>query len=308
MNWDSSSDMHNAIKKKAKDLGFDLCGIAPVRSLDDHGKRLKEWIECGHHGEMAYMNRNVEKRIDPSLLVDNARSVIVTGMNYYSSYEPEKNQPVFSRYALGWDYHKVLKDSLYELLAYIKESRPDTRGRVFVDTAPVLERAWAVEAGLGWAGKNSMLINKKLGSYFFLGLIISDAELDYDSAENKDYCGSCRKCIDACPMSAIKDDRTIDSNKCISYLSIEYKGDMPPGYGEKAGRRVFGCDICQEVCPWNRKAPETKIKEFEPLPGIKSYTSEQWKSISRDEFYSVFEDSAVLRTGYKGFMRNLRHS
>ncbi len=297
--------MHNVIKKKAKDLGFDLCGIAPVHSLDDHGKRLKEWIEHGHHGEMAYMNRNVEKRIDPRLLVDNACSVIVTGMNYYSSYEPEKNQPVFSRYALGRDYHKVLKDRLHELLAYIKESRPDTKGRVFVDTAPVLERAWAVEAGLGWIGKNSMMINKTLGSYFFLGLIITDAELDYKSVENKDYCGSCRKCIDACPMSAINEDRTINSNKCISYLSIEYKGDMPPGYEEKAGRRVFGCDICQEVCPWNRKAPETKIKEFEPLPEIKSYTSEQWKSISSNEFYSVFKNSAVLRTGYNRFMKML---
>ncbi|MFP4487939.1 MAG: tRNA epoxyqueuosine(34) reductase QueG [Bacteroidales bacterium] len=305
-NWDFSSDMRNAIEKKAQGLDFDLFGISPVRSLDDHGKRLKEWLERGHHGEMAYMNRNIEKRIDPRRLVDNAQSVIVTGMNYYRRYEPEKDQPVFSRYALGSDYHKVIKDRLHKLLAFIKERRPGTAGRVFVDTAPVMERAWAVEAGLGWIGKNSMLINKKLGSYFFIGLIITDAELDYDSAENKDYCGSCRKCIDACPMSAIKEDRTIDSNNCISYLSIEHKGDMPLDYGEKAGRRVFGCDICQEVCPWNRRAPETKIKEFEPLPEIKNYTGEKWKGISRDEFYSVFENSAVLRTGYRRFMNMLK--
>ncbi|MDZ7740071.1 MAG: tRNA epoxyqueuosine(34) reductase QueG [Bacteroidales bacterium] len=299
--------MHNALKKKAKELGFDLCGIAQLRSLDDHGKKLKEWLERGHHAGMSYMNRNVEKRLDPELLVENARSVIVTGMNYYSRYEPEKDQPVFSRYALGQDYHKVIKDRLYRLLSFIRESHPGAAGRVFVDTAPVLERAWAVEAGLGWIGKNSMLINKKLGSYFFLGLIITDAELDADIPGKSDYCGNCRKCIDACPTSAIMGDRTIDSNKCISYLSIEHKGDMPSDYREKAGRRVFGCDICQEVCPWNKKAPETKIREFEPLPEIVRYTSEQWKNISSDEFYSIFENSAVLRTGYNGFMRNIRN-
>jgi len=302
LNWDFSRDMADALKNKAKELGFDLCGIAPARSLDDHGERLKEWLNRGHNAGMAYMNHNVEKRIDPRLLVDDARSVIVTGMNYYSNYEPDKDQPVFARYALGQDYHKVIKDRLYKLLAFIRENRPGTAGRVFVDTAPVLERAWAVEAGLGWTGKNSMLINKKLGSYFFPGLIITDAELDYDIADTKDYCGNCRKCIDACPGSAINEDRTIDSNNCISYLSIEHKGDLPPDYREKAGKKIFGCDICQEVCPWNKKAPETKIKEFEPLPEIEGYTSEQWKSISRVEFYSIFENSAVLRTGYRRFM------
>ena len=302
MNWDFSSIMTAELKNRAKELGFGLCGIARVRPLDEHGEKLKEWLEQGHNAGMAYMNLNVEKRIDPRLLVDDARSVIVTGMNYYNSYEPDKDQPVFARYALGRDYHKIIKDRLYKLLAFIKESRPGTAGRVFVDTAPVLERAWAAEAGLGRTGKNSMLINKKLGSYFFLGIIISDAELDYDVADNKDYCGNCRKCIDACPGSAINENRTIDSNKCISYLSIEHKGDMPPGYREKAGRRVFGCDICQEVCPWNKKAPETKIREFEPLPEIAGYTAEQWKNISRDEFYSIFENSAVLRTGYDRFM------
>lgn len=297
--------MRDAVKKKAKELGFDLFGTAPVHSLDDHGERLREWLKRGYNAGMAYMSRNVEKRTDPRLLVDDARSVIVTGMNYYSRYEPGNDQPVFARYALGRDYHRVLKDRLYALLAFIRQHHPGAAGRVFVDTAPVLERAWAAEAGLGWAGKNSMLINTKLGSYFFLGMIITDAELDYDSPGKRDYCGNCRKCIDACPVSAINENRTIDSNKCLSYLSIEHKGDMPVDYKEKAGRRVFGCDICQEVCPWNKKAGETGIKEFEPLPEILSYTSEKWKRISRDEFHSIFKDSAVLRTGYDRFMNML---
>ncbi len=293
----------NIIKNKALELGFDLCGIVPVRILREHGERLNSWLAKGMNAGMSYMERNREKRLDPGLLVKDARSVIVTATNYYQTYNPAKYQPVFARYALGRDYHRVIKNKLYELLGIIKEMHPGAGGRVFVDTAPVLERAWAVEAGLGWIGKNSMFINKKLGSFTFLGVIVVDVELDYDSPFEKDYCGSCRKCIHACPANAISEDRTIDSNKCLSYLTIEHRDELPDDFHEIAANKVFGCDICQEVCPWNKNVPEKKIKEFEPLPEIINYTTEQWKNISRDEFNSIFKDSPVQRTGYDHFLQ-----
>ncbi|MBS0010708.1 MAG: tRNA epoxyqueuosine(34) reductase QueG [Bacteroidales bacterium] len=297
--------MHESIKEKAADLGFDLCGIAPVRFLENHADSLFNWLEEGRHAGMSYMERNSEKRTDPSILVPGSKSVIVAGMNYYREYNPPENKAIFSRYALGKDYHKVLRDSLHILLDFIRRTKAGTEGRVFVDTAPVLERAWAQEAGLGWAGKNSMLINRDIGSFFFLGVLITNIELEYDKPALQDYCGNCRKCIDACPTGAIREDRTINSNKCLSYLTIENKEDIPEEYAEIAGRRVFGCDICQEVCPWNKKAKETSIKEFEPLPEILDYTTDQWKNITEEEFYRIFSGSAVLRAGYRGFMRNV---
>jgi len=297
--------MHDLIKEKATELGFDLCGIAPVRPLEDHGNRFLNWLEMGYHSRMSYMERNKEKRIDPGLLIEGSKSVIVVGMNYYREYNPPENKPIFSRYALGKDYHRVMKDRLYVLLDLMKKKKAGIEGRVFVDSAPVLERAWAEEAGLGWTGKNSMLINRDTGSFFFLGVLITNIELEYDKPSTKDYCGKCRKCIDACPTGAILENRTIDSNRCLSYLTIENKDDIPTEYAEKAGRRVFGCDICQEVCPWNNKAEETVIEEFEPLPEILDYTTIEWKNITEDQFYHIFSESAVLRAGYKGFMRNI---
>jgi len=306
LNWGFSRDMSDEIKNKAFKLGFDLCGIARARPLDECRDKLDNWINNGLHAGMSYMERNREKRINPALLVDDARSVIVAGMNYFREYKPGDNQPVFARYALGQDYHQVLKDRLYILLDFIRERKPGTEGRVFVDTAPVLERAWAVEAGLGWTGKNSMLINKETGSFLFLGVLIINTELDYDKPAPSDYCGTCRKCIEACPTAAITEDRMINSNKCLSYMSIEHKGELPHEYAKHSGRRIFGCDICQEVCPWNTKVKETTIKEFKPLPEILNYITEQWKSITKEEFNRVFKDSAVLRTGYEGFMRNIK--
>ena len=300
-------ELSRKIKDKAAGLGFDLCGIARVRPLDEHRQKIGKWLEKGYHAGMTYMARHFEKRIDPSLLVPGAASIIVVAMNYYRDYNPPGDKAVFSRYALGKDYHKVLKDRLFLLLEYVKQESAGTEGRVFVDTAPVLERAWALEAGLGWIGRNSMLINRDKGSYVFLGELVINTALNYDKPEPKDYCGSCRRCIDACPTGAIMENRTIDSNKCLSYLTIENKGPIPEEYAEKAGKRIFGCDICQEVCPWNKKSEETRIEEFEPLQKIIDYTSEQWGNITEEEFYSVFRDSAVLRAGYKGFMRNIKN-
>ncbi|MEA1886055.1 MAG: tRNA epoxyqueuosine(34) reductase QueG [Bacteroidota bacterium] len=297
--------MVDEIKNKALALGFDLCGIARVRPLDEHRQKLRNWLAKTYHAEMTYMTRHYEKRINPSLLVPDARTVIVTGVNYFNKYEPRDDQPEFAIYALGKDYHRVLKDRLYLLLDFIKSKDPETRGRPFVDTAPVLERAWAVEAGLGWIGKNSMLINKDLGSFLFLGVLIINRELEYNNTISKDLCGKCTRCIDACPTGAILENRTIDSNKCISYLTIENKGSIAEKYTEKIGKKIFGCDICQTVCPWNSRVKETAIKEFEPLPEILKYTVDDWKNITEEEFNTVFKDSAVLRTGYEGFMRNL---
>lgn len=299
-------ELSRKIKDTAAGLGFDLCGIARVRPLDEHRDRMQEWLDNAYHGGMKYMSGHFEKRLDPSLLVKGGRSLIVTGMNYYGPYKPRHNQPLFSRYALGKDYHAVLKKRLYLLLDFVKKEAAGTEGRVFVDSAPVLERAWAVEAGLGWAGKNSMLINRELGSFFFLGVLIINKELDYDKAAVPDYCGSCRRCIDACPTGAILENRTIDSNKCLSYLTIENKGPIPAEAAEKAGGRIFGCDICQEVCPWNNKVRETLTGEFKPLPEILDFSTGEWKNITEEEFYNIFSDSAVLRAGYEGFLRNLR--
>ncbi|HCC70014.1 MAG TPA: tRNA epoxyqueuosine(34) reductase QueG [Bacteroidales bacterium] len=298
--------MHDTIKERAAELGFDLFGIATVRPLDRHGDRLIRWLKNGHHSGMTYMERNREKRINPGLLVPGSRSVIVAGMNYYHEYNPPENKPVFARYALGKDYHRILKDRLNVLLEFIKVEKPGIEGRVFVDTHPVLERAWAQAAGLGWIGKNSMLINREKGSFFFIGILIINIELKYDKPAARDYCGNCTRCLEACPTSAILENRTIDSNRCLSYLTIENKEDIPPEYAEKARLKIFGCDICQEVCPWNHKAIETTIKEFEPLPEILDYTTDQWKSLSEEEFYHIFSGSAVMRAGYKGFMRNVR--
>jgi epoxyqueuosine reductase len=298
-------ELSRKIKDKAYGLGFDLCGIARVRPLDEHRQNIGKWLEKGYHAGMTYMEGHFEKRIDPSLLVPGAASIIVAAMNYYHDYDTPADKPIFSRYALGKDYHGILKNGLHKLLDLIKEEMPGTEGRVFVDTAPVLERAWAVETGLGWIGRNSMLINRERGSYIFLGVLVINAPLEYDRAAPEDYCGSCRKCIDACPTGAIMENRTIDSNKCLSYLTIENKGQIPAEYAEKAGRRIFGCDTCQEVCPWNSRAKEADVEELKPLTAILEYTIEEWRNITEEEFLSIFKDSAVLRAGYKGFMRNL---
>jgi len=300
-------ELTRLIKQRSSDLGFKHCGIARADFLSDHEHGLKEWLARGLHADMAYMNRNIDKRLDPRLLMDGAKSVIVVGLNYFpGDTSVSTDSPLFSKYSYGNDYHRVVKDKLYLLLSEIKKYSGDINGRVFVDSAPVLERAWAARAGLGWQGKNSMLINRDSGSYFFIGTLITDAELEYEPVSIIDYCGSCSICIKSCPTQAITEDRTIDSSRCISYLTIEKRGEFGSMDTNLEGY-VFGCDICQDVCPWNRKAKATTEEEFSPLPEIIEYSVDDWKKITEDEFNVIFSYSPVLRTGYKGFKRNLDH-
>ena len=299
-------ELSSMIKEISSDLGFELCGISESKLLSSHEIRLRDWIAKGQHADMEYMARNLDKRLDPSLLVDGARSVITVAINYYQEKSTLNDSPDFSIYAYGEDYHKIVKDKLYTLMEEIKKHRSDVVGRVFVDSAPVLERAWAVESGLGWIGKNSMLINRKSGSFIFLGTIITNLDLEYDKPESDDYCGSCSLCIDSCPTRAITEYRSINSERCLSYLTIEKRGGFEEGDPIKLHNTVFGCDICQDVCPWNRKLRETQEEGFTISPEIAEKSTEDWKRITEDEFNFIFRNSPVLRTGYSGFIRNLK--
>lgn len=292
------------ISSHAWELGFELFGIATVQSLEKEYEKVDHWTAQGYQGEMQWMERNREKRKNPASLFTGARSVLVAGMNYYTS--QNHTNPAISSYALGADYHKVLKDKLYELLNYIRVHFPEVRGRAFVDSAPVLEKAWAVRAGLGWQGKNTLLINKELGSYLFLGELILDVDLPGDPPTTASYCGSCRKCIDACPTAALSEEGVLDSRKCISYLTIEKKGEFPEEYRGKTEGYIFGCDICQQVCPWNQKAREHRVADFLPKAGLMDMRTADWLSLSEEEFEERFSDSPLARPGLTGIQRNVR--
>jgi epoxyqueuosine reductase len=302
----SAETLSAQIKEKAHDLCFDLCGIAPAKILRDHESILKSWCSSGMNGDMNYLCQNIEKRINPCLLNPGAESVIVTGLNYFS----EKKQggdgiPVISRYAYGVNYHDVINGKLKKILDFIKSIRPETQGKSFVDSAPILEKAWAREAGLGWPGRHSILINDKIGSFFFLGVILLNINLDYDEPFREDHCGACRLCIDSCPTGAINENRTIDVRRCIAYLTIETKYSVPEDLARKMEGRVFGCDKCQEVCPWNSNARPHKNAEFE-LPGeVELMTSEGWRNLSREQFIKLFNSSAIGRRKYERFMKNI---
>ncbi len=294
------------IKDQALKLGFSACGITEVSYLSDHELRLQKWLNENRHGEMDYMSNNFEMRLDPALLVENARSVIVVLQNYY----PEKqlhpdSDYLISRYAYGEDYHFVIKDKLRKLQAFINNEIAPNQSRVFTDSAPVLERAWAVKAGLGWIGKNSLLITPRHGSYFFIAEIITDLELAYDNSYGGNFCGDCRRCIDACPTQAIGQDRMIDSGKCISYLTIEKKGELPEELKGKYKKWIFGCDICQEVCPWNRFSIPHNESSFELLAQVQGFKAKDWKNLSKEAFNSLFKKSALKRAKYEGIMRNI---
>lgn len=297
-----------AIKEKARQLGFLECAILKAESLDHSEKPLKNWLEKGYHGEMGYMTRNLEKRLDPRLLVENARSVIIVLQNYYTQLgQHDANAPVLSKYAFGKDYHVVMKDKLFQLFEYIKHgSGKECDGRVFVDSAPVLERAWAHKAGLGWIGRNSNLISPTHGSFFFIGELIIDLELPYDQpVEIRDHCGKCTRCIDACPTKAIVADRTVDARKCISYQTIELKGELDKNLSGKFENRVFGCDICQDVCPWNLKCTSHDEPGLMPVESLLKLTSDDWYKMEKPLFETLFRNSAVKRTGFEGLKRNL---
>ena len=294
------------IREKAHQQGFSFIGFARAERLDEEALRLEKWLNSGFHGEMHYMANHFEKRVDPRQLVEGARSVICLMYNYYTpKKQADTAAPKISKYAYGRDYHFVIKAKLKELLLFIQEQAGEVNGRCFVDSAPVLERDWAQRSGMGWKGKNTLLINPKAGSYFFLAEIILDLDLDYDHPM-KDYCGTCTRCIDACPTEAIAPDGyLVDGSKCISYFTIELKEAIPEEYLGKFENWMFGCDICQEVCPWNRFSQPHKEPAFEPHPQLLEMDKREWEEITEEVFREIFRKSAVKRTKYKGLKRNI---
>ena len=294
------------IKDKAVDLGFISCGISKADFLEDEAPRLEKWLNQNHHGQMSYMEKNFDKRLDPRLLVPDSKSVVSLLFNYYTDKKQEDSQaPKISSYAFGEDYHFVIKRKLNKLMNYIKTEIGDVSGRAFVDSAPIMEKAWASKSGLGWIGKNTNLISKKTGSFFFIAELIIDLELEYDSSTT-DHCGSCTKCIDACPTEALIAPYQIDGSKCISYLTIELKDQIPNEFKDKMDNWAFGCDICQTVCPWNRFSKEHKEDAFSPKEELIKMTKNEWNEITEEVFNTVFKNSAIKRTKYNGLKRNIK--
>jgi epoxyqueuosine reductase len=293
------------IKAEALRLGFSSVGIAKAEYLETDASHLTQWLENGFHGEMHYMENHFDKRLDPTLLVDGAKSVVVVTHNYFpeNSLDPDTYQ--LARYAYGEDYHFVLKDKLQQLLQYIKEQISPTHARIFTDSAPVLERAWAVKAGLGWQGKNTLLIQKGKGSYFFLAEIILDLDLAYDVPFTTDHCGTCTRCIDACPTQAILPNKILDARNCISYLTIESKSEIPETFQNQWQDWIFGCDICQEVCPWNHFALPHNEPKFQAVPGLMDLSRRNWEEITADIFEKIFKNSPLKRTKWEGIKRNV---
>jgi epoxyqueuosine reductase len=303
----SLADRSSLVKKLAAEIGFDECGIAKAMPLDEDAKRLENWLKKGFQGEMSYMNNHFDLRVDPTKLVPGAKSVITLLFNYFPTAFQEKDAPKIAKYAYGKDYHLIIRDKLKYFLTELRKALGEIEGRGFVDSAPVLERSWAQRSGLGWIGKNGNLINKKKGSFFFIATLITDLEMEPDQAYAKDYCGSCTKCIDACPTNAILIDRTIEANKCISYFTIELKSNQfPQGLEKQSENWVFGCDICQDVCPWNRFSTQTSHKELEPFEEVIHFNIKNWMELNEDEFNIIFKDSPLKRSKFEGIKRNLR--
>jgi epoxyqueuosine reductase len=303
LNKQAYSDM---IKTEARNLGFMFCGIAKAEFLEQEAPRLEDWLKKGMHGEMQYMENHFDKRLDPRLLVDGAKSVISLGLNYYTDNDQQDPlAPKISRYAYGADYHHVIKDKLKQLLNTINENIGEVGGRAFVDSAPVLDKAWAKKAGMGWIGKNTNLINKKAGSFFFLAELIIDLELEYDIEPTADHCGSCTRCIDACPTDAIVGPYIVDGSRCISYLTIELKNEIPAEFKGKMDNWMFGCDICQDVCPWNKFSVLYNEPLFTPHTELLGMNKSDWEDITHETFQKVFKNSAVKRTKFDGLKRNI---
>lgn len=293
------------VKELAGGLGFDCCGISKAESLTEEAVRLREWLSAGNQGEMAYMNNHFEKRIDPRELLPGSKSIVSLLHNYYSAVEPDDPRaPQVAKYAYGKDYHRVIRKKLKALLAELRSEIGEVNGRGFVDSAPVAERSWAARAGLGWIGKNGMLINRESGSYFFIAELLLDIELKYDSPV-PDLCADCRICIDACPTGAIVEPQVVDARRCISYLTIEYKGEIPAPLARKMGRQVFGCDICQDVCPFNIKTRQHREPRFDMTVELKKLRKEEWRAMDEAMFERVFSGSAVKRAGFAGMRRNI---
>ncbi len=291
------------IKQLSKELGFSFCGISKAEFLEKEAPKLEAWLKRRYQGEMSYLENHFDKRLDPTLLVPGAKSVISLVYNYFPKDDsPSRSNLKVARYAYGEDYHFVIKDKLKEFLSRISEQVGAIEGRAFVDSAPVMERAWAEKSGLGWTGKNSLMLNRNMGSYFFLAELIVDLELEYDGPA-KDYCGSCTACIDACPTDAIPEPYVVDGSRCISYFTIELKGELSQTPGPLQGW-VFGCDICQEVCPWNRFAQPHREPRFAPIEALDHV--DEWKDMTEEVFGELFRHSPIQRTKLEGLKRNIR--
>jgi epoxyqueuosine reductase len=302
----NQSAITSELKAKAKELGFSGVAIAKAEFMEPEARRLEDWLNQGLHGTMDYMANHFDKRVDPTQLIPGAKSVISLLFNYYTDdTQSDKNAPKISMYAYGRDYHKVVKSRLKQLEKYLEETLGQISSRSFVDSAPVLERDWAKRSGLGWSGKNTLTINPKLGSYFFLAEIICDVVFDYD-LPIKDYCGTCTRCIESCPTDAISPQGyLLDSNKCISYLTIERKDDIPVEFKNKMEGYMYGCDICQQVCPWNRFSKPHNEPEFKPKNELIQMSKSDWEDLTEDTFNALFTGSAVKRTKFKGLRRSI---
>lgn len=292
------------IKTEATRLGFLSCGISKAQFLEEEAPRLESWLNKNHQGQMTYMKNHFDKRLDPTLLVDDAKSVISLLLNYYPTEFQNPDSYKISKYAYGQDYHFVIKEKLKELLHTIQTEIGEVSGRAFVDSAPVLDKAWAAKSGLGWIGKNSNLITQQVGSFYFIAELIINLDLDYDNPTT-DHCGTCTACIDACPTEAIVSPFVVDGSKCISYFTIELKENLPQEMKGKFDNWAFGCDVCQDVCPWNKFSKSHNEPLFNPKPEILSFSKKVWEEITEDVFNKVFENSAVKRTKLQGFKRNI---
>ncbi len=296
----------NLVKQSALAHGFDYCGIAKAQTLDEDARRLEAWLQKGLHGNMQYMENYFDLRVDPTKLVPGAKSVITVLKNYFPAQNSSAEYKI-SKYAYGKDYHTVIKTQLKQMIQELQEKIGQFNGRGFVDSAPVLERTWAQKSGLGWVGKNGNLITKQSGSFFFIATLITDLELNYDDPFAKDFCGSCTKCIDACPTEAIQPNKVINGSKCISYFTIELKDEIIPEEMKGKFRNwMFGCDVCQDVCPWNRFSKPTAETEFTPLPEILNLSTKEWEEMSEEAFKKIFKHSPLSRSKYKGIQRNIK--
>lgn len=293
------------IKEAAARLGFVFCGISKAGFLEEEANRLDTWLKRGYHGRMSYMENHHDMRLDPTKLVPGARSVVSLVYNYYPKADLARDgEPKVAKYAYGEDYHFIIREKLKELLAEIRDAIGEINGRAFVDSAPVMERTWAARSGLGWIGKNSLLLNRTMGSFFFLAELIIDLELVYDGPV-KDYCGTCTACMDACPTDAIPEPYVVDGSKCISYFTIELKEAIPEDYKGQFQDWIFGCDICQDVCPWNRFSKPHDEPRLDPSPELSSMTKEDWLEMTRETFDRVFRRSPLKRTRFEGIKRNI---
>lgn len=299
------SEISAFIKTEAQKIGFLNCGISKARYLEEEAPRLEQWLKEGKHGKMSYMENYFDKRLDPRKLVDGAKSIISLSLNYFPTIETPHKEYLISKYAYGDDYHEVIKGKIKILMNSLREKVGDIHGRAFVDSAPVMDKVWAKESGLGWIGKHTNLLSKKQGSFFFLAELIIDIECDYDAPMKTDHCGTCTKCIDACPTQAIVEPYKLDATKCISYLTIELKDEFPAEMKGSYNEWIFGCDVCQDVCPWNRFSIPHSEKAFEPTQEWFYYTKKDWDNLSKESFEILFKHSPIKRTKFEGLRRNM---